>query len=320
MIGKSPAINQLRSTIDKVAPTNSRIMLRGASGSGKELAARVLHQKSLRADGPFVVLNAAAMVPDRVEEELFGTEDRTGGPRKVGALEEAHRRHALYRRSRRHADGDAGQDSARSRRAEIPAPRRRAEGVRRCAHHLLDQPRPRAGHARRAVSARISIIVSNVVPLRVPSLAERREDIPELIQYFIGQVAPDVGPRAAPDRRRRDRGAAGPRLAGQRSRTPQQRRAAADPRRRRAECRHHGRHAARGDRLERAVAGQRRRRASDVAAAARGARNLRARISAGADQPLRRQHFPHGRVRRHGALGAAPKAQSARRLVRATRR
>lgn len=65
-------------------------MLRGASGTGKELAARVLHQKSLRADGPFVVLNAAAMVPDRVEDELFGTEDRTGGPRKVGALEEAH--------------------------------------------------------------------------------------------------------------------------------------------------------------------------------------------------------------------------------------
>ena len=90
MIGKSPAINQLKNNIEKAAPTNSRIMLRGASGSGKELAARVLHQKSLRADGPFVVLNAAAMVPERVEDELFGTEDRTGGPRKVGALEEAH--------------------------------------------------------------------------------------------------------------------------------------------------------------------------------------------------------------------------------------
>ena len=90
MIGKSPAINQLRGHIDKAGPTNSRIMIRGSSGTGKELAARVLHQKSLRATGPFVVLNAAAMVPDRVEEEMFGTEDRTGGPRKVGALEEAH--------------------------------------------------------------------------------------------------------------------------------------------------------------------------------------------------------------------------------------
>src|SRR3972149_2706427 len=75
MIGKSPAINQLRNAIDRVAPTNSRILIRGSSGSGKELAARVIHVKSARAEGPFVVLNAAAMAPDRVEEELFGTED-----------------------------------------------------------------------------------------------------------------------------------------------------------------------------------------------------------------------------------------------------
>ena len=148
MIGKSPAINQLKNNIEKAAPTNSRIMLRGASGSGKELAARVLHQKSLRADGPFVVLNAAAMVPDRVEDELFGTEDRTGGPRKVGALEEAHSRNALHRRSRRHADGDARQGLARARRAEVPASRRVAEGVGRRPHHFFDQPRSRSGHPR----------------------------------------------------------------------------------------------------------------------------------------------------------------------------
>src|SRR5690606_11426708 len=84
MIGRSPAINQLRHQIDRVAPTNSRVLIRGASGAGKELAARVLHSKSHRAKGPDVVLNAAAMVPDRVEEELFGTEDRTGEARKVG--------------------------------------------------------------------------------------------------------------------------------------------------------------------------------------------------------------------------------------------
>ena len=91
MIGKSTAINQLKNNIERLAPTNSRILIRGSSGTGKELAARVIHQKSHRADGPFVVLNAAAMAPDRVEEELFGTEDRTGGPRKVGA-----RSRALY--------------------------------------------------------------------------------------------------------------------------------------------------------------------------------------------------------------------------------
>src|SRR5215510_4149457 len=89
MIGKSTAINQLRGAIERVAPTNSRVLIRGAAGSGKELCARVMHLSSHRKEGPFVVLNAAAMAPDRVEEELFGTEDHVG-PRKVGALEEAH--------------------------------------------------------------------------------------------------------------------------------------------------------------------------------------------------------------------------------------
>src|SRR5215468_6022033 len=63
MVGKSTAINQLRNALDRVAPTNSRILIRGPSGAGKELAARVIHLKSARADAPFVVLNAAAMAP-----------------------------------------------------------------------------------------------------------------------------------------------------------------------------------------------------------------------------------------------------------------
>jgi two-component system nitrogen regulation response regulator NtrX len=192
MIGKSPAINQLKNNIDKAGPTNSRIMLRGASGSGKELAARVLHQKSLRADGPFVVLNAAAMVPDRVEEELFGTEDRTGGPRKVGALEEAH-------------TGTLYIDEV----ADMPM-----ETQGKILRVLVEQKFLRLGGSQK-VSVDVRIISStsrdldhdiregrfredlyhrlNVVTLRVPSLAERREDIPDLIQYFIGQVAQTSG-------------------------------------------------------------------------------------------------------------------------------
>src|SRR5262245_64605966 len=85
MIGRSAAINQLRQAIDKVAPTNSRVLITGPSGSGKELAARVMHAKSGRAEGPFVVMNAAAMVPDRMELELFGTEEGGGaGPGEGG--------------------------------------------------------------------------------------------------------------------------------------------------------------------------------------------------------------------------------------------
>lgn len=202
MIGKSPAINQLRNQIDRVAPTNSRILIRGSSGTGKELAARVIHQKSHRADGPFVVLNAAAMAPDRVEEELFGTEDRTGGPRKVGALEEAH-------------TGTLYIDEV----ADMPM-----ETQGKVLRVLVEQKFTRLGGAQKvSVDTRIISSTSrdiereieegrfrqdlfhrlNVVPLRVPSLAERREDIPDLIHYFVGQVAQASG--LAPARSARTR-------------------------------------------------------------------------------------------------------------------
>src|SRR5260370_19596817 len=91
VVGSSTAMNQLRQTIDKVAPTNSRILIVGPSGAGKELTARTIHALSGRSEGPFVVINAAAMMPERMEEELFGVEASNGSRgRKVGALEEAH--------------------------------------------------------------------------------------------------------------------------------------------------------------------------------------------------------------------------------------
>src|SRR5687767_13858377 len=74
LIGASAAINQLRQLIDRVAPTNSRVMITGPSGAGKELAARTIHELSARQSGPFIVLNAATITPERMENELFGAE------------------------------------------------------------------------------------------------------------------------------------------------------------------------------------------------------------------------------------------------------
>ncbi len=90
LLGGSAAMRQLRQTLKKVAPANSRVLISGPMGSGKEIAARTLHTLSLRVEGPFVILPAATLEPERMEEELFGTEDTGGGMLRVGALEEAH--------------------------------------------------------------------------------------------------------------------------------------------------------------------------------------------------------------------------------------
>ena len=87
LVGSSSQIIQLRQKIDKIAPTNSRVLITGPSGSGKELIARLLHQSSGRSSGPFKAVNAASMVPERVEEALFGVEDENGNITKLGLLE-----------------------------------------------------------------------------------------------------------------------------------------------------------------------------------------------------------------------------------------
>ena len=83
MIGSSLAMNQLRSNIEKVAQTNSRVMIIGPSGSGKEMVARAIHRQSARASGPFVIVNAAAITAENMEEELFGIEGSDSGAAKL---------------------------------------------------------------------------------------------------------------------------------------------------------------------------------------------------------------------------------------------
>lgn len=195
LIGTSVAVSQLRQTIEKVSPTNSRIMIVGPSGSGKELVARMIHKRSARAAGPFVTLNAAAITPDRMEVALFGTEGGPGQARRIGALEEAHRG-ILYL-------DEVGE-----------MPRETQSKILRV---LVDQQFERVGGSKR-VKVDVRIISSSaynleslicegqfredlfhrlaVVPIRVPALAERREDIPFLVDMFVRHIAEQAGIRA----------------------------------------------------------------------------------------------------------------------------
>jgi len=193
LVGHSPSINQLRQTVDKVAPTNSRILIVGPPGAGKELAARAIHAQSARAEGPFVVINAAEMTPERMEVEMFGVEQTTGaGERKIGALEEAH-------------GGTLFIDEI----ADMPR-----ETQNKILRVLVDQTFQRVGGSNK-ISVDVRIISStgrnieaeiaagrfrddlyhrmSVVPIRVPPLAERREDIADLVYYFMDQISQSSG-------------------------------------------------------------------------------------------------------------------------------
>lgn len=192
LIGASLAMNQLRQLVEKVAPTNSRAMIFGPSGAGKELAARTLHKLSARSQGPFVVLNAATITPERMEQELFGTEQLDGETRRVGALEEAH-------------GGTLYLDEV----ADMPR-----ETQNKILRVLVDQSFQRLGGAN-WVNVDVRILSSTsrdleseiseggfredlfhrlaVVPVRVPSLAERREDIPDIVRDFVSQISRATG-------------------------------------------------------------------------------------------------------------------------------
>jgi two-component system nitrogen regulation response regulator NtrX len=183
LLGSSGAMRQLRQMLKKVAPSNSRVLITGPMGAGKELAARTLHAMSLRSTGPFVTLSAATMAPERMEEELFGVEDGTGATRRIGALEEAH-------------GGTLYIDEL----ADMPI-----ETQGKVLRVLVDQTFQRVGGAKK-VKVDIRVVSSTcrdlpslitigrfredlyhrlgVMPVHVPGLAERREDIPELIAYF----------------------------------------------------------------------------------------------------------------------------------------
>ena len=191
-IGESAAANALRSSIEKVAPTNSRVMISGPAGAGKELAARLIHANSLRSDGPFMVVNAASIAPDHMESVLFGEEDSSGRPTKIGLFEKAHNGTLLLDEV---ADMPIGTQN-KILRVLTEQRFQRAGGrsdvtvdVRVMSATTKDlKAEIEAGSFREDLFYRLS-----VVPLEVPPLSERRADIPELVQYFSDRIADSSG-------------------------------------------------------------------------------------------------------------------------------
>lgn len=195
LIGTSAAINTVRQTIEKVAPTNSRVLITGAPGTGKELIARLIHSRSMRAHAGFVVLNAASLTASRnIETELFGTEDTNpnGGAEKLGLLERAHGGTLFIDEV---ADMQL-ETQGRLLRAlqeqsfeRVRGNKRVSVDVRVIAATNKDlQEEITAGRFREDLYYRL-----NVVPLRMPNLRERRDDIPSLSAHFLKRAADAMG-------------------------------------------------------------------------------------------------------------------------------
>jgi two-component system nitrogen regulation response regulator NtrX len=187
LTGSSIAINSVRATLKRVAGTGSRVLITGPAGVGKEVAARLLHNWSARSKAPFIVVSAARMTPERVEEELFGVEEG-GELARPGLLEQAH-------------GGTLFLDEI----ADMPIP-----AQAKILRVLTDQSFTRVGGQRmvkvdmRVVSSTARILSEeiaegrfredlfyrlNVVPVHLPALSERREDIPEIASHFAARYA-----------------------------------------------------------------------------------------------------------------------------------
>lgn len=190
LIGASQIFQTLVVSLDKIAPTNSRVMINGAAGTGKEAVARYIHKHSARAKMPFIAVNCALLTPESLEEKLFGREER-GGKILPGVLERAN-------------GGTLLLDDV----ADLPL-----ETQGKILRVLQDQSFIRLG-GQMPVRVDVRVMAStsqsledkiasgefredlfyrlNVVPVFVPRLTERKEDIPHLVDYFMRQGGEDA--------------------------------------------------------------------------------------------------------------------------------
>ena len=195
MVGESQAITRVREIIDKVAPTEARVLITGPNGTGKEVVAHLIHENSARAQGPMVEVNCAAIPSELIESELFGhmKGSFTGAVKdRAGKFEQA--------------DGgtlflDEIGDMSLAAQTKVLRALQESEitrvgsdkaikvNVRVLAATNKDlQKEIEKGNFREDLFHRL-----NVIPIHVPALNERLEDIPLLVDYFVGQICAEQG-------------------------------------------------------------------------------------------------------------------------------
>ena len=192
LVGSSAAAQQLRAVIAKIASANSRVLISGPPGAGKETAARLIHAASPRASNAFVAISAAGVTPERMDRELFGEEPTGERPGHIGVFERAHTG-TLYLDEIAEMPRET---QSRILRVLVEQRFRRVGGeidvqvdVRVVSSTSRDLGAEiAAGRLREDLYHRL-----NVVPLRVPGLSERREDIPFLINYYLERLSAASG-------------------------------------------------------------------------------------------------------------------------------